>query len=243
MSNAKLEKFMRRTYEKPGARQRKIPIIVADSKADYVRPYVEDPCIIIRWWYHGGASTQNRLQLLRERLPRAINRRNSYILYVWTGTCDLTYKRRGYTYLKSCSEDDNRSVSVLTDLFRELKSFCYQFPNVEVLILEVPPYSLYQYNTREGSLGERVDEQLKQQDKILAKQIDAINIQIRELNNQEGFISPTFRHDVINTRKPSNREAYEAFNYKLMLDGVHPDELLAQVWMRRILIQMYINCY
>lgn len=190
-----------------------------------------------------GASTGNRLRFVREKLRKTVDNQCSYIIYLWTGTCDLTYKSRGLSYLKSDTVDNNESVSNLIDLFREFKSFCKTYRNVDILILESPPYSIYQYNTRTESLGEEQDNRFKSQDKILAKQVASVNKQIREINGQDNLVSPTFKHDVVSNRKSANRQAYESFNYKLSLDGIHPDTLLSQVWMRRILIQMYVNCY
>lgn len=244
MSEAKLQKYLKRQLVKPEGIQNKIAIVLSDSKAGYLKPYLEDSKVTIIWWTESGATTTNRLQFLKRRLSSLVKESsNKYVVYVWTGTCDLTYKEKGLIYLRSGTLDDTYSVQKLQDTFLELRDFCRGFKNVQVVFLELPPYSIYQYNTRSGSLGSEEDNRLKSLDKILFQQIEKVNDYLRSLNREDNFTSPTFKNDVFNNRKSSNREATDSFSYPLTRDGIHPGESLSRVWMRRILIQIYINCY
>lgn len=243
MSEAKLRKFINRPLIKPTNKQKKTALILSDSKARYIREWLEDSDVNIIWWAESGSTTENRLEILKGRLRNLVVERSddSFIVYVWTGTCDLTYKYRGLTYLKSVS--DTLSTQYLKTQFLQLKQFCSKFTNVQVLLLELPPYSIYQYNTRSRGSNPVEVETLKSLDKTLFGQIEEINSYIRELNKEDGFVSPSFKNDVMNNRKSNNRKSAKSFNYKLMKDGIHPDELLSRAWMRRILTQIYLNCY
>ena len=76
------------------------------------------------------------------------------VLYLWLGTCDLTVKQHdGLIELKS------RDISSDNDLikqFRDIYTFLRGFPTVEPVLLELPPYSIYEYNKHKGREDKKI---------------------------------------------------------------------------------------
>jgi hypothetical protein len=66
-------------------------------------------------------------------------------------------------------------------------------------------------------------------------QIDAVNFYINDTNRLLHVISPKFSEDLQKPRrrKPSTTISYN-INYSLLKDGVHPDNILAKLWLIRI---------
>lgn len=89
-----------------------------------------------------------------------------------------------------------------------------------LVFLELPHYSISQWNSTKGNTG--LDE-YKQQDQELLVRINTVNAHIRTLNSVPGISSPKFAADVLNNRKSKGKAHYYSLNRKLLKDGVHPD--------------------
>ncbi|CAC5391989.1 unnamed protein product [Mytilus coruscus] len=125
-------------------RLHKTPIVLSDSKARYLRDEVirgieRD----IVWWFEGGATVEKQFGFLQKNLEIELHRHPRIVLYLWLGTCNLTVKDGGLIQLKS-SDNSSRSANELITKFREIYDFVRCFPTVELVLLELPPYSIFE---------------------------------------------------------------------------------------------------
>lgn len=218
-------------------RLRETPIVLSDSKARYLRDEVirgveRD----IVWWFEGGATVEKQFKFLQENLEIELHRHPRIVLYLWLGTCNLTVKDGGLIQLKST---DNSSANELITKFREIYAFVRGFPTVELVLLELPPYSIFENNKYKGC----EDPKYKEDDKKLNEQIGVVNTFVRETNLIYRKESPKFSLDIENTRKARNNHARYSFRFTTFYnDGIHPIPALARLWLLRICRRMVTDC-
>jgi hypothetical protein len=107
----------------------------------------------------------------------------------------LTVKQHdGLIELKS---RDKSSAIDLIKQFRDIYTFLRGFPTVEPVLLELPPYSIYEYNKHKG----REDQKYRDDDKILHEHIRIVNTFVRETNLIYRRESPRFSLDIENCRR------------------------------------------
>ena len=85
--------------------------------------------------------------------------------------------------------------------------------------------------------GKKNPETFSEQDEQLSEQIYQLNGIVRDLNKELG--SPEFSSDLLNNNKHrsgSKRTAKKKrqYNFNLYKDGIHPGDLLAKAWLRKI---------
>ena len=108
--------------------------------------------------------------------------------------------------------------------------FCNK--NCKLIILEIPPISINQWN-----LERSTNKQEEISDLELNEQIEKVNDQIRFFNSEIlDTHSPRLGLDLEFSRKKKNKPARKSINYKLLKDGIHPGNELSQLWMFRLLI-------
>lgn len=64
-------------------------IVVSDSKGRYLKSYVEQE---IKWIHQSGASTDDIYRWLSRNINKLISEYQKVAIYIWTGTCDATFK-------------------------------------------------------------------------------------------------------------------------------------------------------
>ena len=74
----------------------------------------------------------------------------------------------------------------------------------------------------------------KSDDLVLYHRISLIKDFIIQCNDRRGVQSPVFKLDLLNDRKRAGKEVRKSITFRQYLDGVHPGELLAEVWLKRI---------
>ena len=79
-------------------------------------------------------------------------------------------------------------------------------------------------------------------DFTLKEQIDELNKAIRALNTETRRYSPKFNLDITWCRSAACRKNRYCIKYKLFKDGIHPDELLAKVWLRNLIAVIIKDC-
>jgi hypothetical protein len=127
-----------------------------------------------------------------------------------------------------------------------------EYPNSKVTLLETPLYSIARYNQFKGfksssKQGEKSKPSFDHdQDKELQSRILNLNSQIKILNRGLGQIAPAFNQDVYkSTKRRTQRPPTTsiATKFSLYRDGIHPKIPLAKVWLRKLELQVFMDCW
>jgi hypothetical protein len=117
------------------------------------------------------------------------------------------------------------------------------YPVCKVTFLEIPVYSIYLWNKAKEHPDPR---SFISKDNTLISHILDANHKIRALNNSLSVRSPGFNNDVYHPitchTKNKHKRARDLYNFNLYL-GIHPKELLAKVWLRKIIQRIRIDCW
>ena len=107
-----------------------------------------------------GARFPGNLFWLRRYLHKKISRFGYITLYIFLGTCDLTKliyvtegngnntRRKRYIDLRHST--DTSAVNYLRDQIDKFFPFVSGFPTVSIVFLELPPYSINEWNRAQG---------------------------------------------------------------------------------------------
>ena len=241
MSNSKLLNYL----DKPlvglsGKSQSKYAIIVSSSKGNYLKPHcdiLESVGFQLEFACKPGATFPDRFHWLRRNLQNRVYYYTNIVLFVWIGTCDLTKKTDKFIELKH--DTDEIAVNYCITQIQRFLGFVSSFPTVEIVFLEIPPYSISRWNAYQGHQD---CDQFKSQDLILDNRVILVNEFIRQVNSYKQFTSPKFRLDVTRTHKSKGRRERRFLNFALFKDGIHPKPLLARYWMKRIVSKVCLLC-
>jgi hypothetical protein len=215
------------------------PVVLSDSKGKYLKNQTsatDYPENSILWWTRSGADTDSLYQWIKQGLRRQLSNHGKIHLYVWSGTCDLTCKQNRKIAL---ADQEGEIVSRLIQLYKKFYKLTESHINLRVTILEVPYYSIERWNTHKGC---QTSEEDRIQDQILKDQIDEINTNIRELNSDRQLRSPKFNLDVTWCRSAASKRNNYYIKFNLFKDGIHPDDLLAKVWLRNLTTTITRDC-
>lgn len=238
MSIAKLQKYINRPLYFNGRITRK-PILVADSKGNYLKTHSDltsEFGFNIDFQCRGGARFQDYFHWLQANLQYKVSCFGRVVLYVFLGTCDLTLRKGRFVHLRH--ENDTEAFSYLKFQIDRIVNFVSQFPSVKLVFLEIPPYSIQAWN---NSKGHRDPNSFHSQDLVLCERISVVNDYIRLVNESTGVTSPRFKLDLLKFRKKGNKQRVTV-NYSNYKDGIHPTELLARCWLKRIVAQILTDC-
>ena len=221
----------------------KIPVVLTDSKGRYLKDQVQNvhPENKIVWWAKSGAGVEEQFAWLRENLQSEfVNLHSDHItLYIWLGTCDLTTKTGEFIDLKS---EDFSAGNRLCRFYRQIHEYISDYPNIRLIFLQLPCYSIYFWNL---SHGHSDPEQFREKDKILANQLSEVNKYIRGFNSvlHPEINSVDFGLDLEKSNKPHNRRHISyCNNFQLYLDGIHPCPELARLWVVRLSLRLEKDC-
>ncbi|MES9883913.1 MAG: hypothetical protein ABW185_23940 [Sedimenticola sp.] len=181
----------------------------------------------LEYLYRKGATTSECYELLRSELPKIEQKhKKPAIVYVWTGTCDITRRstsnNRGTIVVRSPGD---RTINSVIEIYREIISFVLQRGG-RVKFIGVPTYSVTLYNKHRDPRGASEE---KKADEEVNRQIQSLNTNILELNSELGRNTLKFNADLVKSRTKRN-----TINFRFLTDGLHPDILLARKWLRRI---------
>jgi hypothetical protein len=237
MSNSKLRKHVEKIsfLGHPSTLQWK-PIILTDSKAKYLKSINEHsfPESQIKWQYKGGMKTKQQLDWLTHNLDNLLKEYGKISLYIWTGTCDLTYKEKNLVFVKQ--EDP---VDTLKDYYQSIKKLVEKKENVKLTFLHVPYYSIEIWNRLKGH---KTPDIFKEDDRKLNVYVKSVNAVLNSLNQELGTYSPNLNQDILRSRKQKNRPPRYSFKFSLFLDGIHPKRILAESWLKSISKKVYKDC-
>ncbi|CAC5371135.1 unnamed protein product [Mytilus coruscus] len=243
MSNSKLVKFLNNTKEQLNTQKKYIPVVFSDSKGNWLKNHVNRSHSVekeIIWWCKSGAKIVDRLQWLQTTLNIKTKELGAIWIYVWLGTCDLTSYNKKYISINTYTDE---TINHLIEYYNKIIELVQQYDNCKVTILETPVYSIYRWNCHRKH---KMPEEFKEQDNILADQVIRLNFKIKELNTSINSHSPKFSNDLQTKskyKKGDHRTATTrtSYNYNLYTDGIHPDNLLAKTWLKKIAEQAQLN--
>ena len=247
MSLTKLNKYLSKVDPSSlNVPHSKTPVLLSDSKGRYLQDEIGRFYGIendILFWCKSGATCREQYDYLVRKLETTLQSYPAIVLYVWVGNCDLTEKTGPVIELKT---RDSSSVKAITDCYRDIYNFVSKLPTVDLVFLEIPPYSIYHYNDKNQPtpLTRTQIRQFKRDDFTLNTQIEQVNSFIRDTNRLLHKSSPRFSIDLQNCRKDRHSEngRYSFRFYALYLDGIHPCPTLANYWLVRLCQRMVGDC-
>ena len=244
MSNNKLKKYLKRKLPDISGNKHCTPIIISDSKGNYLHDFVQTEIELeLRWYCVKGRTAEQGYIWLQQNIDQLITRLQSIHIYIWLGTCDLTKYFHPFVSLSSC--DDSKLQSVIS-VFHKYAELVKSKPECHITFLEIPTYSIYEWNKYRNHPNPA---QFKKEDDQLITQVNKLNELIRDLNTEINTSqpSPVFSHDIFhNQEKTSKSKTYtirQSYNFTLYKDGIHPSENLAKVWLKKIALTVQKDCW
>jgi len=255
MSLAKLNKYLN-NYSAvviPAQSQKlRVPVVLSDSKGLYLKSSVSQRVEQnILWWCKSGRKTSEGVNWLKENLPRKIRLLGNIHLYVWLATCDFTSKTKG----GAVSLNPIDQTQDILEQYQAIIQLMKEYPNSKVTLLGTPLYSIARYNQFKGYKssskqgGKSKPSFDHDQDKDLQSRVLNINSQIKVLNRELGQIATDFNQDVYKSskRRTQRRQGQPTTSivtkFSLYKDGIHPKTQLAKVWLRKLELQVFMDCW
>lgn len=245
MSNAKLVKFINKTTVPPTSRKNYTPVILSDSKGKWLKQKVKPINQVeneIIWWSKGGSKSKNSYDWLRRNIQRKINKLGPIWIYIWFGTCDLTTYNKKYI---SITSHGTESIDHIIGYYHKCIDLINEYENCRITILETPVYSIYNWNKGKQH---KTPEDFISQDSELSDQVIQLNNKIKEINTNINSHTPKFSNDLqVKSKYKKGTHRVEAernhYNFGLYADGIHPGNLLALTWLKKITIQAQSDCW
>lgn len=233
---------MDRPFEFNGTLNSK-PILLSDSKAGYI---CSNFACFKQWGlnfefvYRGGARLGDQYNWLTRNLKNRVQQNRSVTLYIWLGTCDLTCKVQGSRFIALRHSTDQQCFAYLSYWVQKYEQFLKQFPTVQVIWLETPPYSISEWNRKHFHQNSSI---FKDQDLVLNNRISYFNDYLRSVNRVRSVSSFRFRADLLRSRKRCAKSTVRStVNYSLFKDGIHPGLVLSKYWARRFAQRAVVDC-
>jgi hypothetical protein len=255
MSLAKLNKYLNKYSAAviPAQSQKlRVPVVLSDSKGLYLKSSVSQRVEQnILWWYESSRKTSKGVNRLKENLPRKIRLLGNIHLYVWFATCDLASKTKGGAVILNPIDQ----TQDILEQYQTIINLVKEYPNSKVTLLETPLYSIACYNQFKGfksssKQGEKNKPSFDHdQDKELQSRILNLNSQIKILNRGLGQIAAAFNQDVYEStkRRTQRRQGPPTTSivtkFSLYRDGIHPKTPPAKVWLRKLELQVFMDCW
>ena len=210
------------------------PIILADSKGKYLYSR-EDRKLI--WHSKGGRNTNEAYNWLLKNSSELNKSHGNVSLYIWTGTCDLTAKKKKYISLESNTE---KILSNYKSNLIKIKDFCSSSQFIKkVTFLQIPYYSIEIWNKSKGHPN---SESFKEDDRKLNSLVDSANQFIETINSELGTYTPKFNEDLVRSRKRKGSKGRYSCNFGLFKDGIHPGEALRKAWLASLKRKISKDC-
>ncbi len=239
MSALDLCSYLRSTQRQlvvPDRDSDRVAVLLSDSKARYLEAHFStSQNIPLHFLYESGWGSERLVSLLEERLPHLLTQYNKpAVVYIWTGTCDITHK--GRHRLLNIAHWDNTSVHHIVNQLHRARDIVLKH-NCTVKYITLPPQSVSIWN-RQKSHQTKPSWDLA--DKQALAQTTKVNQEIDKLNTQLGRNTLKFHWDLFKTRKG---RAAKCYIDKLCIDGIHPSPLLAEKWLRRLELDIIRECF
>ena len=243
-SERRLKKYIEREVSPPRGPKIRTPVVLSDSKGERLKNCVKtDLEKGIIWWVKAGSKSQDSIEWLEKILDQEIQVLGPIHLYVWLATCNLTTAdKSGYISLTSYT---NSAVEFIVQKYERVIELMSAYHNCRVTFLIIPAYSIPLFNQHRRHKNAGI---FNDQDADLHKQIKTLNSEIKNLNESVNTVSPDFNVDlVINPTRKTCRYTKTVtrhyYNFDLYPDGVHPNSLLAEAWLKKLARQVKLDCY
>lgn len=242
MTERKLQKYLNKTLPPIVGSRKLTPVILTDSKAKYLIRHCSSTVESqIRWRFRSGQSTERGFQWLNRNLDREIGHLDNIHLYVWLGTCDLTDYDGKFVTLAANKD----IVDSLINTYQKFIDLLKPYPACKLTFFEIPPYSIIDFNK---SRKHSDPKSFKKDEEDILANIIKVNEHIRHINTSLNTFSPIFGADVSHhhsekTSKSKKITLRDNYLFNLYLDGIHPDENLARVWLKKIAFHIQKDCW
>ncbi|CAG2190723.1 unnamed protein product [Mytilus edulis] len=234
----KLEKYIADQPQFPPGFQHKTAILVSDSKGYTLRNNCLQKEFPLETWCKSGATTEVLVNLIKTRIAKAIKRHHHIIIYLWSGTCDLTTKEGKYIKLKF---HNNRAIKIIEDQYKRAISIIDSYQHAEIKFIDCPLISISNWNK---SKGHKRPETYKVEDFLATKQIQELNGKIYELNRRLNKTSVKISKYFFRGRKRRKGQTRKSVNLSINnKDGIHPGRLLSLAITKNILLDTYTECF
>ena len=129
MSLSKLEKYLDRPL-KTSTVQTKYAILLSSSKGNYVKPHsdiLNSVGLDVEFASKAGGTFTSQFYWLKRNLPDRVSSYHLVVVFVWLGTCDLTFKKEKYITLRH--ETHEEAVGALTN---SIQNFFFIFSSFSI---------------------------------------------------------------------------------------------------------------
>lgn len=196
-------------------------------------------------------------------------KKDKAIIFIWLATCDLTTKTEKYIELTHNTSRYHNKIDAIASKLSTIKAQIQaRYKHSRVIILECPPYSIEHYNKYQRHENAS---KFRSQTLLLESQIFYLNRQIKKINHENFKVcskiktkvnennntvtqtnvtkksnsktSPNFTSDILRQTKQQGQRTRYYVDYKTLYDGLHPDSLIAKLWLRRICQRVVSLCY
>ena len=220
-------------------RRQRTAVIVSDSKGRRLKEQVWITSPIERrivWLCKAGLASQEGIIWLKSKLSQLKADHGEISIYLFLGTCDFTCKTGDFITIQ---ENVSGKYDRMIDNFHLLSDYAKR-KKFEVTFFEIPYYSITEWNRYKGDPMPQV---FQNDDHTLCAIVKKVNNAIKEINLENGKHSPVFNCDLERSRKGTWQNERYYLNFSLYADGIHPNPLLAKLWLRRIAAQIKRDCY
>lgn len=201
MSNSKLLKYLERPLKSKSLISK--PVLISDSKGVYLKRHLDlfkKSRIVVQFECRPGARFADFYPWLKKNLSNLVQQHGRITLYIWLGTCDKTHKSGRYIDLRYV--DSTLCVKNIVQYINLFVSFIGQFKEVVPIFLEIPPYSIVEWNRTKGHSDPQI---FKEKDKTLNETIGILNDYIRNVNSVRLVSGPRFKLDLSKYRKEKGK--------------------------------------
>lgn len=234
----KLQKYIEKQPQYPSGFRCKTPILVSDSKGFTLRNTCINKEFPLETWCLAGARTARLVDLIEERLGKAIKRHKSVVIYLWSGTCDFTEKKGKFIKIRHLN---NKAVDEIIKEYVRAVEIIDHYPGAEIKFVDCPFISISKWNKNKGH---KAPGQFKIEDFRLTKQIEDLNIRIIEINNKLDKNTIKTSRYYLRGRPVKGGKTRKSIRINInSRDGVHPGQLLSLVITKQLLLDTYTECY
>ena len=112
----KLRRYIEEQPQLPTGFRCKTPILVSDSKGFTLRNACsQQEFPPLKSWCVPGAKTSALVDLIQERIEKATKKPRNIVIYLWSGTCDITVKVGKFIKLR---HQNNKTIDLIVNHYR-----------------------------------------------------------------------------------------------------------------------------
>lgn len=243
MSASNVRKYFKEEPQKPTGVQNRIPILASDSKGYTLKKYCPELRFPFELLCIPGARTSKLTDLIRDRTDQALARHGKIIIYLWSGTCDVTVKEGKSIRLRN---KDCKSIEHILSEFKSLIRYLDKYGSRVILrIVDCPLLSISKWNNKHLKPSTKEIEKYKKEDKLLTEQLTTLNKRIWQLNLNLGFQPIKTSQFYFRTRGGKNKTTLR-HSVRITLnkqDGVNPGKTISLIFCKLLLLDSYKECF